>query len=377
MNVLIMADFPAKWSGNFINSLLNLAGKMRDRSWTPVFMFPLLEDGTERSWVNYIRYYDISRGEYHVVMFDKKMPSDLLTAFLFDVIEEYQIDLIHSHFSCCNEILLWNKELHSRVKILYHDHMDYVAELPVMPQLKKQIKVAKRYKEYGIGVISVMKRKHMGYFLTPRRWYIPNGISLIRNVDRSMSREECRASLGFKDSDVLCLFLGWDIYRKGLDIAIKAVQEVRKENTNVILGIIGFEEKPSEEMIGRIRKVVGFDPRQDGVRFLNSMEDMFALHRATDVYLSASRTEAFSYGILEAISQNVPTVVSDIPGTKWSWKYTKCEPFRNEDFSDCARAILRAIPRRFEKSNLDKFMKEYCIDTWSDRVLKVYQKMVR
>lgn len=378
MNVLIMADFPAKCSGNFINSLLHLAGKMKEKKWTPIFMFPLLEDGTEREWVEYIRNYDASvEGGNRVIMFDRALPNDELADLLFRIVEKYKIDLIHSHFSCCDQVLLWNKELHSKVKILYHDHMDYVAELPLKLQLKKQIKVAKRYWEYGIGIISVMKKKHWGYFLAPKKWFIPNGISFKRNVEHSMSREECRAMLGLKDTDVLCLFLGWDIYRKGLDIAVNAVQEARKTNPNVILGIIGFEENPSDETIRRIRKIVGFDPRQEGIRFMNSMEDMFALHRAADVYLSASRTEAFSYGILEAVSQNVPVVVSDINGTKWSWKYSKCVKFKNEDTQACAKAILTALPKRFDVSNSEMITQKYSIDTWCERVLRVYQKMIR
>lgn len=296
---------------------------------------------------------------------------------LLNLIDEYSIDLIHNHFSCCDQVLLWDKELHSKVKILYHDHMDYVAEKPVKPQLIKQIKRAKRYREYGIGVISVMQRIHWGYFLAPKRWYIPNGISFKRNVLQSMSREECRAKLNLQPDTVFCLFLGWDIYRKGLDVAIKAVQKAQEDNPKIELGIIGFEGNPSEETLERIQKVIGLSPLQEGTRFLDSMEDMYALHRAADVYISASRTEAFSYGILEAISQNIPVVVSDIPGTKWSWKYSKCFRFRNADADECAKAILKAIPHRHDESNRDVLTRKYNIDTWCDRVIKVYEKMMR
>lgn len=55
MNVLIMSDFRAKCSGNFINSLLHLAGKLKERDWNPIFMFPLLDDGSEMDWISYIK----------------------------------------------------------------------------------------------------------------------------------------------------------------------------------------------------------------------------------------------------------------------------------------------------------------------------------
>jgi len=371
MNVLVMANFRADCSGNFINSLLALADKAKKEHHGTVFMFPLRDDGSECNWVEYIKSYG-----YEVILYPYAYSPEELTQELFSIIDKYKIDLIHSHFSCLENVLLWNRQLHSKVKILFHDHMDYIAETPVWPQLKKQIKLAKRYKSYGIGVISVMKKKGRGYFLTPKRWYVPNGITYKRNVERSMTREECREIIGIKDGQKLCLFLGWDIYRKGLDVAIKAVLKIREKNPDVFLGVLGFGSAPNEELIEKIKKVVGFDPRQEGILFLDAWEDMYAMHRATDVYVSASRTEAFAYGILEAISQNVPVVVSNITGTKWALKYSKSVKFPSENVDKCAEAILQVINRRDEPSNKDVLTEKYNIDIWCDRVLSVYKKMM-
>ena len=244
-------------------------------------------------------------------------------------------------------------------------------------QLKKQIKLSKRYKEYGIGVISVMKRKHRGYFFTPKRWYIPNGITFKRNVERSLSREACRKILGLKDDEKLCLFLGWDIYRKGLDIAIKAITKAREQGLNITLGLAGFGTNPDEKQIKRIKEIIGFDPRVDGVRFLEAWEDMYALHRAADVFLSASRTEAFAYAILEAISQNVPVVASNISGTRWCLKYSKAFKFPSENVDKCADALIKAVALRDEPSNYKEITEKYNIDIWCDRVLGVYQEMLK
>lgn len=367
-----MANFRADCSGNFINSLLALAENGKQKyNYNYIFLFPLREDGTECVWIEYIRSYG-----WEVFTIDEQQSINLLEQFLFDLITEKHVDLIHNHFNLFNEICLWNKELHSKVKILYHDHMDYAAEEPIKPQVKKQIKLAKRYREYGIGVISVMKRKHIGYFLAPHRWYIPNGITFQRNVEYSMSREECRNILGLKDNEKLCLFLGWDIYRKGLDIAIKAVQKARKQGYSIVLGLAGFGKKPSEQYILQIKDIIGFDPRQEGVRFLDSWEDMYALHRAADVFLSASRTEAFSYAILETISQNVPVVCSDISGTRWCLKYSKAIKFPSENVDKCAQAIIKAMNLRNQPSNHQTITAKYNIDVWSDRVLSVYKKML-
>ena len=193
MNILCMANFRAKCSGNFINSLLALGKELRKRRDGIIFMFPLLDNGMECSWADYMR-----RDGFEVVFYDGHKSQTELTSILFNIIDRYQIRLIHSHFSCLDNILRWNQELHSKVKILYHDHMDYLAELPILPQIRKQLKVARRYRQYGIGVASVMKRKHFWYFLVPQRWYIPNGITFRRNIEVSLNREECRSKLGLK-----------------------------------------------------------------------------------------------------------------------------------------------------------------------------------
>lgn len=367
-----MSDFCATCSGNFINSLLALAKSIKNEQGNIVFLFPLKEDNTECNWTEYIRNHG-----YTVIMYDRSASNDILTKQLFDIIDKYNIKLIHSHFSCMDTILKWNLELHKKVRILYHDHMDYVAEQPIKPQLKQQRKTAKRYREYELGVISVMKKKHRRYFGVPNRWYIPNGITYTRNVDYSMTREEYRNLLGLKSDEKLCLFLGWDIYRKGLDIAIKSVQKARSQGHNISLGIIGFGENPSKEQLDKIQSIIGFSPLMDGVRFLPSCEDMYALHRASDVFLSASRTEAFAYAILEAISQNVPIVASDISGTKWCLKYSKSFKFPSEDVDKCAELIIKASEIRDKPSNKDKLTKKFNIDIWCKRVINVYNKMLK
>ncbi len=369
MNILALCDFRASHSGNFLNSILALAEAAKKQAHQTVFMFPLRDDGSQCDWVDYLKGFG-----YPVILFDRNASKEENTRLLMEVLDQYSIDLIHSHFSCLHPILLWDREIHKKVTILFHDHMDYSAEEPYLPQLRKQLKTAKRYKEYGLGVISVMKKKHRGYWCVPDKWYVPNGITFQRNVERSLTREECRQQLGIQENEKLCLFLGWSIYGKGLDVAIKAFLELRKKRTDLVLGVVGFGDTPSQEDLERIQKSVGLNPQQEGIRFLPSFEDMFALHRAADVYLSASRIEAFSYGVLEAISQNVPTVVSDIPGTKWSWKYSKCFHFPNENVARCAEAIEKALPTRDLASNYDQIIQKYNIDDWCQRILRIYEQ---
>ena len=86
---------------------------------------------------------------------------------------------------------------------------------------------------------------------------------------------------------------------------------------------------------------------------------------------------AFSYGLLESISQNVPVVISDIEGTRWAVKYSKCIQFHTEDANQCSEAILKLIPNRFSISNYESVIGEYSIDKWCERIIAIYKVMLQ
>ena len=102
---------------------------------------------------------------------------------------------------------------------------------------------------------------------------------------------------------------------------------------------------------------------------------MFSYHRAIDVYLSASRSEAFSYGILETISQNTPVVLSDIIDTRWCIKYSKAFSYPVENYQKCADAIEKAIKAGRKESNYKDIIEEFSIGNWCERVIDVYNNV--
>lgn len=92
--------------------------------------------------------------------------------------------------------------------------------------------------------------------------------------------------------------------------------------------------------------------------------------------MSASRTEAFAYAILEAISQNVPVVASDISGTRWCYKYSKSFKFPSGDHIRCAEQIIKASSCRDNPSNYKEITNKYNIDSWAKKVIAVYNQML-
>lgn len=317
MNILIAADYATPASGNFIASCVELGRALNRNGDKIAFIFPESSNTlAEHSWIHWLK-----REGHAVYLVRRNITGDEVIHFLRPIIAEHNIDILHIHFGLFHHIAVYRrKEL--GVKVLVHDHMDFPAGCSTVKQKLQCAARSLLYRKNGVSVASVNCQKNQAYCFA-QHWYIPNGLSLIRNVPCSASREECRTELGIAPHEKICLFLGWDLHRKGLDIAVKAVNKIREADPNILLGIVGIGDAPNSDGKKFILDTTGIDPESPWIKYLPSREDMFAYHRAADVYLSASRSEAFSYGILEAISQNTPITVSDIKGTSWCHPYTK------------------------------------------------------
>lgn len=367
MNILIAAEYRAPFGGNFIGSLLDLAAAIKARGDSVVFLFPKRAEG-ERPWCDWIR-----KNGYEVLLADLNVPKQEQLLYLKSVLDEKKIDLMHLHFDIFGGLIRKHAKDLMPTQILIHDHMDYSTGRSEMKQKLRLTAYSAVYALYGFGLITVMEKKLNAYSLMPKKWFVPNGVSMIRNVASFSSRSETRKQLGIEDDERLAIMFGWDMKRKGVDIAAQAVSLLRQQGHQVLLGLIGGDKEKYRSFIGRN----GVDPDCDWIRFIDSREDIFSLHRAADVLLSASRNEGFSYAILEAISQNTPIVVSDIPGTRWAEQYSKCAIYPTESPKACSDAILRAVQFGDAPSNAEEIMEEYSIEKWCVRVLEIYDRMCR
>lgn len=372
MNVLIIADYRTPKSGNFIASILDLGLTMRKRGNSVVYMFPYNNNGGY-SWGNWIK-----ANQFQVILFDEMQSEETQLYQIKEIVEKNKIDIIHSHFGYLHRLLLINhRKIGKKVRLLFHDHMDFSENVSIRKQKIGVMKQALVYRIFDAYVISVMKKKDRAYWMAGknRHWYIPNGLSLHRAEKDMRTRNELRQEIGVKSDEKLALFLGWSLHGKGLDIAVKGCEKYREKAPNLKLGVIGVGHgEPYGQTVDFLEKA-GCNPYEDWILYLDDYEDIFALNRAIDVYISASRVDAFSYGILESISQDNAVVVSDIEGTSWSWDYSKCVPFKSENTDDCARALEQAMLLRNNKSNCEEIIKKYSIKNWCEKVINIYNNI--
>ena len=367
MNILIAADYTTPASGNFIGSLVDLGRVLKKDSHKLFFIFPESPNTlSENSWVRWLK------DEGFKVYLTKHKTGEEARTFLQQIIDKNNIDILHLHFGMFHRIIL-NNAKSLGVKIFVHDHMEFNPKESLVKQIIYCTLTSLKYRMNKISIVCVNERKCKSY-LFAKRFFVPNGISFSRNVATFATREEMRNRLGLKDNQKLCLFLGWHLHTKGMDIAFKAVEKLSKSNPDMVLGVVGHSGNPSDERLNSIKEFTGVDPRNSFIKFLDSTDDIFAYHKAADVYLSASRTEAFPYSVLEAISQNTPLVVSDIPATVWSHSYDKAFVYPTEDYTLCAKAIEQAIKLdRNAQSNYNEFIEKYSIENWCTAIKNIYK----
>ena len=220
MNILISADYAAKNSGNFIASLIEFGEYLKNKGDNVVYVFAKPINDDTYSWLSWFE-----RLELEAVLIDYYDTTEQeISNQLSDIVSKYNINLIHTHFSMFRNVLIKNHSKFKNIEVIVHDHMDFNVYQNDKIQRVKFAVLSLVYRLLNIHVVTVMGFKKDTYlFLKKRCWHIPNGISLKRNIEVSESREECRKRLGIKDDELLCLVLGWDAKRKGIDIAMRAV----------------------------------------------------------------------------------------------------------------------------------------------------------
>lgn len=369
MKILIAANYATPQSGNFIASMVSLNRALRQQGDTPYFVFPdCTNTRRDSSWVSWLIE---EKCTVHLIKRDQSEEAQLCE--LQDFIHQHQIDVLHIHFAMYQSLLLRHRKA-LPVKIVVHDHADFATDKPLLRQKAYNLLLSLRYRLKGIGMISVSARRNNSYCFC-RHWHVPNGLSRQRHVRHSQTREECREHLGIRPEDKVCLFLGWALRLKGLDIACKAIEQLHQHDPRIMLAIVGVGNPPTEKAKAFLRTQAGVDPYAPWIRYLPDAEDMFAYHRMADVYLSASRTEGFSYGILESISENTPVAFSDIPGTRWVQAYDHSFMYPVEDSAACAHAISQALHAGRSPSNSTQITAAYSIDLWCQRIIEIYRSL--
>jgi glycogen(starch) synthase len=202
----------------------------------------------------------------------------------------------------------------------------------------------------------------------------PNKITVVHNgIYFDIS---CNQALTNDDRLPMVLFLGRITQQKGpsffIDIA-KKVLEINPEVHFVLVGsgdlLTGMIERTANLRLGKNVHFTGFLPR----------EKVREIYQLADVYVMPSVSEPFGLSALEALSYNIPAIISKQSGVAEVLRHTSTANFWDVD--DMAAKILALLKyATLRKTMLSAESQELQKLTWdkaAEKIIQVYKKIIK
>ena len=360
--VLFLCDYSPAYGGNFVPSLLALEKAVTAQNGRCVFAFP--QAAAAHRWFKQLQ----EKGKT-VVAVNVHQGRLALARTVAALVKEHHVTLIHSHFfpMLPLEIFSW---FHPNTRVLIHLHSDWSLG---KTSWKQKLKFFLLCKLFAVWVRFLSVSPALVAYNPSKITYVPNALATDRLPHTPVDLAALREKLGVQAGETLCEIFAWSPEAKGLDIAVKAVKQAREKGARVKLAVVHGDALPPEKLRAWVAARPGCGGADDFVYYLPPTEDVFGYHQAADILISASRSEGFSYSILEMLSLGKRAVVSDIPGVAWSKAFAGVFPFPSENVPAAAEALQKALaaPAR-NATAAQQIEKQYNIANWTAAVTAQY-----
>ncbi len=191
----------------------------------------------------------------------------------------------------------------------------------------------------------------------------PIDVDLIREVRKSISRENLRDMLGAAEDELLLLYVGALEKVKNLSSLLKVLATVSRPYKFVIVG-----EGREKEKLSSISRELGIDNRVD---FLGRKENrrVLELMAASDALLLASISENLPTVVLEALAVNTPVVATDVGGI------SEIES-RNLTTVDSVEAIGCVLEDGISSFSDDRILRNYSQESIANRFEAMFKEIL-
>lgn len=143
------------------------------------------------------------------------------------------------------------------------------------------------------------------YGMAPERiTVIPNGVDLDRFRPSPAAREEIRRTLGLADDDLVAIFVGHELERKGLRVLLEALRFLNQDGVSIRL-IVASGESPD-----RLRQE--FPDLEGLVFFVGHRQDIERFYAAADVFAMPASYDISPLVGPEALASGLPLVMTDV-----------------------------------------------------------------
>lgn len=370
--ILLISDYAASYRGNFIPCIealgdyVGLYGLGNEKA-RMVYLFP--EPAKAQAWAEQFAEkhttYFISRSFYS----RRFTRADIAT--LRHIIHSEHIDLIHTHFIFYNYVLCLAHHTFARhIPIIGHFHNQFGIPQTRSAWLKRRV-VEHTYTRI-VGVSKSVAEGVKRNTHCTNVGYVTNAIAFERlnNYEHICLKDN--------PSQYVVLMAGWPARVKGVDIAVKAIRKLRTEKDFDIKLCI-MQSGDFEQTKRCVQDAIGEMPAW--VQLLPPREDIATYYNAADVFLSASRTEAFSYCLVEAAYCRPMLVSSDIPGPN-DLRISGMQLFPTKDADALSDVLYHELilpiaeQEYIRQARKDSVVQRYNLTDWCLMVIENYVKVL-
>ena len=351
--VLQVCAYAAPYEGNFIPTLRTLAYECEKYGGKTIFAFP--ENGKFLPWMEELR------KKYMVYFLPLSQARVRLKTYqiMKRIYKENNITIAHSHFELYdipvtmmapkNTKIFWH--LHDALDLIYRKsgrlyRVLWKIQYALVSKRATLLSVSEQAKQFAI---------QLG-FSKERAYFIPNGIDLKR-INAEMKSGNQRYDF---------LIFAWDYYRKGVDVLVNAVKQMKIHEFTC--GVVSDKEEWKKGDCVICKNLIQQDP----------VSNVSELYSQSKCFLHISRYEGLSYALLEAIYAGCIVICSDIEQNMFAKKFptvyfvpvgdssSLCEAMEkvlNGDFTVTKEALV--LSREFIKN-------EYSLENWTNTMKKMY-----
>ncbi|MBT9079836.1 glycosyltransferase family 4 protein [Lactobacillus delbrueckii subsp. bulgaricus] len=377
--VIFVCDYAANYAGNFIASLDNLAKQLDKMQKKVIFIFP--NGAKNKNW-------EISLSEFKVVYSDFNNDEVLLKSIKNEILSKDSV-IIHTHFINSLFLVKLKTILSNNDKIVFHQHMavNYGVKQIVKGIILRLFGFSNTIYIGAIPGFHMVKGIILRLFGFSNTIYIGVSPAVYNDVCREVGKNKARLVTNSLDlmrlqssntrmankANKNVLIFGSQYKRKGVDLAIKAIQKGHLES-KVRLIVVTHTPDNTKELI---KDKFGSIPRF--IEVIKPSKNVEELYKNSFLFLSPSRSEAFGYSVIEAAYSGLKVIASDIPGQNTLEDVPNIRWVDSENVQQLGSAILDAY--QSPKENAEDIAKtkkviekNYSLDRWVKQIIKIYNE---
>ena len=235
---------------------------------------------------------------------------------LWTLCGSFRPDIVHAHSAKAGGLVRLLRKLGGPSRVIYTPHAYYGMGRRPSPTVRFFTAV-ERYLAPGTVTINLSRdeaeygRTALGLPPESQR-LIPNGVDTTHfRPCGAAERAALRANLGIPADAIVLGSLGRFSYQKDPATLHKAFRACADLLPSLYLVHVGSGELRAE--VQRYARTHGYDDR---VVWIDYLRDPAPFYRVLDCFILTSRYEGLSFAALEALSTNLPLILSDGPGNR-------------------------------------------------------------